>query len=116
MKKSSTTVFAGVARKLSLMVCMLCMAAFAYAQQRVTGTVTDAAGQPVIGANVIVEGTMQGTTTGVDGQFELNVPAKAKIIVSYIGYKDEVIDGPHRQTTPWSGNRQLTSRQTAVFP
>ncbi len=92
MKKSSTTVFAGVARKLSLMVCMLCMAAFAYAQQRVTGTVTDAAGQPVIGANVIVEGTMQGTTTGVDGQFELNVPAKAKIIVSYIGYKDEVID------------------------
>ena len=92
MKKSSTTVFAGVARKLSLMVCMLCMAAFTYAQQRVTGTVTDAAGQPVIGANVIVEGTMQGTTTGVDGQFELNVPAKAKIIVSYIGYKDEVID------------------------
>ena len=91
MKKSSTTVFAGVARKLSLMVCMLCMAAFAYAQQRVTGTVTDAAGQPVIGASVIVAGTMSGTTTDVNGQYSIDVPAKGSLEISYVGLKTQVV-------------------------
>ena len=91
MKKSSTTVFAGVARKLSLMVCMLCMAAFAYAQQRVTGTVTDAAGQPVIGASVIVEGTMTGTTTDVDGKYSIEVPAKGVLEFSYVGLKTQLV-------------------------
>lgn len=93
MKNISTSVFAAVARKLSLLICFLAISAFAYAQQRVTGTVTDAAGQPVIGANVIVEGTMTGTTTGIDGQFSIEVPsAKTKLTISYLGYKNEVVN------------------------
>ncbi|MBR2879886.1 MAG: carboxypeptidase-like regulatory domain-containing protein, partial [Oscillospiraceae bacterium] len=58
----------------------LCMAAMllsltAMAQQTVKGTVVDEAGQPVIGATVIVKGTNQGTTSGIDGSFQIAVPA-----------------------------------------
>ncbi len=54
---------------------------------KVSGTVTDAVtGEPVIGANVIVKGTTNGTSTDFDGNFELEVPANATLVVSYIGY------------------------------
>ena len=58
----------------------------AMAQQTVTGTVVDEAGQPVIGATVIVKGSAQGTTTGIDGKFHLIVPAGGELTVSYLGY------------------------------
>ena len=63
----------------------------AMAQQTVKGTVIDEAGQPVIGATVIVKGTNQGTTTGIDGAFQIVVPAKGELQVSYIGYITENI-------------------------
>ena len=54
----------------------------------IKGTVVDNTGQPVIGASVLVQGTLNGTNTGIDGGFALNnVPANAVIEVSYIGYK-----------------------------
>ena len=53
----------------------------------VTGVVRDASG-PVIGANVVVKGTTNGTITNVDGQFTItNVPANAVLQVSFIGYR-----------------------------
>ena len=59
----------------------------AFAQTKVTGTViTQDDGQPAIGASVMVQGTKAGTTTNVNGQFTLTVPAGKKIVVSYIGY------------------------------
>ena len=58
----------------------------AMAQQTVTGTVVDEAGQPVIGATVIVKGSAQGTTTGIDGKFHLIVPAGGELTISYLGY------------------------------
>ena len=74
----------------------LCLAAIlmsmsAMAQQTVKGTVVDEAGQPVIGATVIVKGTTQGTTTGVDGRFQIAVPAKGEIQISFLGYITENI-------------------------
>ena len=48
--------------------------AFAAEAQTVRGVVKDAAGEPVIGAAVVVDGTTLGTSTGVDGSFTLNVP------------------------------------------
>ena len=92
MKKISTNhAFAAIARKLSLVVCFLAVSVFAFAQQRVTGTVTDANGEPVIGASVIVEGTTTGTTTGVDGTFTITAPEKANLVVAYLGYKDQTV-------------------------
>ncbi len=51
----------------------------------VTGKVLDSNNQPVIGASVIVEGTVTGTTTGVDGSFELQAAEGQKLEVSFIG-------------------------------
>ena len=43
-------------------------------EKTVTGTVVDANGEPIIGANVVVKGTTTGTITDMDGRFTLNVP------------------------------------------
>lgn len=52
-----------------------------------TGTVLDENGEPIIGANIIVKGTTQGTTTDMDGRFTLEVDnASATLVISYIGY------------------------------
>lgn len=60
----------------------------AAAQQHrlVSGTVTDAGGEPVIGANITVKGTTNGTVTDLDGHFTLEAPAGSLLVVSYIGY------------------------------
>lgn len=57
----------------------------------VSGTVTDNNGEPVIGANVIVKGTTNGTVTDLDGNFSLQVPEGAVLQVSYIGYLNKDI-------------------------
>ena len=63
-----------------------CASAFA---QQVKGTVKDSAGEPVIGAAVVVEGTTNGTTVDLDGNFVFNtaVPSDAFLVVTSIGYK-----------------------------
>ena len=63
-----------------------CASAFA---QQVKGTVKDSAGEPVIGAAVVVEGTTTGTTVDLDGNFVFNtaVPSDAVLVVTSIGYK-----------------------------
>lgn len=53
----------------------------------VTGTVTDARGDAIIGATVVEQGTGNGTVSDIDGKFHLNVTDKSKIKISYIGYK-----------------------------
>ncbi len=58
---------------------------------RVTGVVKDTNGEPVIGANVLAEGTTVGVITDLDGKFTLDVPAGAKLKISFIGYKDQEI-------------------------
>lgn len=55
-------------------------------RQKVTGTITDANGEPVIGANVMVKGTGNGTITDVDGHFNLDVHGNDVLEISYIGY------------------------------
>lgn len=54
---------------------------------KVRGTVFDGTtGEPIISANVLVKGTLNGTSTDLDGNFELEVPEDAILEVSYIGY------------------------------
>ncbi len=63
------------------------------AQKRVTGTVTDSEGMPVIGATIKVAGTKVGAVTDTNGKFVLpNVPASAKTLsVSYIGMQTQEV-------------------------
>lgn len=56
------------------------------AGKKITGIVVDKSGEPVIGANVVVKGTTNGTITDVDGKFTLEVPENAILQLSYIGY------------------------------
>lgn len=64
-----------------------------FAQGIVKGVVVDANdGLPVIGANVLVLGTSEGTVTNLDGQFSLEITKKvAQIQVSFIGYQDQMV-------------------------
>lgn len=55
------------------------------------GTVVDSKGDPIIGANVLVKGTTEGSVTNFDGQFSLQVPANATLHISYIGYVPQEI-------------------------
>lgn len=71
---------------LILMFFLLCSLSAA-AQKTVRGTVSDVAGEPLIGVNVIVKGTTTGTVTDVDGNYTLQVPGNEAVLVfSYIGY------------------------------
>jgi len=63
---------------------------FVFAQSTIEGTVSDGSGNPLVGANVIVEGTSLGAATDVDGVYMINVPEgnfRVVVIASYIGYK-----------------------------
>lgn len=61
-------------------------AAASQQQGMITGSVYDSAGEPVIGASVMVEGTSTGTITDLDGKFQLNVKPGTKLQISFIGY------------------------------
>lgn len=65
----------------------------AFAQRAITGTVTDSAtGDPMVGVNVLVEGTFTGTVTDFDGKYDLQVPASGKALVfSFVGYQNQTI-------------------------
>ena len=76
--------------RLRIMACLIgmllpmCM----FAQQiTVQGVVKDQTGETVIGASVVQKNTTNGTITGIDGDFSLNVPSDAVIVVSFVGYK-----------------------------
>ena len=68
---------------LSFLATMLCT--IMYAQQEITGTVSDIMG-PVIGATVMEKGTSNGTVTDFDGNFKLKVEAGKTLVFSYVGY------------------------------
>ena len=60
----------------------------------VTGRVTDASGQPIVGASVIVRGTTVGVSTDAEGRFALEVPSPAAsqtLEVSYLGYETAAV-------------------------
>ncbi|MFA6359893.1 MAG: TonB-dependent receptor [Dysgonamonadaceae bacterium] len=57
----------------------------------VRGTVTDIAGEPLIGVNILLQGTSTGTVTDYDGNFTLQAPANGVLEISYIGYKPQSI-------------------------
>lgn len=65
-------------------------------QQKTTvaGTVTDAAGEPIIGASIVVKGTSRGTVSDADGYFTLSAPQGATLEVSCIGFEKKTIKVP----------------------
>ena len=64
----------------------------------IKGVVKDATGETVIGANVSVVGSTNGTVTDIDGNFSLKVPAGATLKISFIGYKDVNVKVTNQQS------------------
>ncbi len=61
--------------------------------QTVSGVVMDEGGVPIIGANIQVGGSMDGTITDIDGNFSLDMPAGSNtLVISYVGYKEIKVD------------------------
>lgn len=58
---------------------------------KVSGVVTDEAGEPLIGVSVLVKGTTLGNITDLNGRFSLDVPEGSILEISYIGYKTQSI-------------------------
>ena len=77
-----------------LLMLLLIFSAVVMAQGKrtITGVVTDASGESVIGASVVEVGTTNGVITDIDGKFTLMVDPNGKIKVSYIGYQSQVLD------------------------
>ncbi|GAA4236691.1 TonB-dependent receptor [Postechiella marina] len=67
---------------------LLCFNVAVYAQSiKVSGTITDAASQPLIGANVIVKGTTRGAISDFDGNYSISASAGETLVISYTGFK-----------------------------
>lgn len=77
-----------------LLLLLLMMPLSVLAQSTLQGTVSDnTSGEPIPGVNVIVEGTSNGTSTDMDGNFTLaNVKKGDRIVFSYIGYSNQTVD------------------------
>ena len=58
----------------------------------VTGKITDASGNPIIGANVFVQGTTNGTATGTDGSFRITASPEDMLQVTYLGYIPQQVE------------------------
>lgn len=77
---------------LLLMLLFLCVGMTATAQNpTVTGKVTDAQGEPLVGATVKVDGTKNATVTDIDGLFSIAAKKSEKLTVSYIGYQSRSV-------------------------
>ena len=59
------------------------------AAQTITGTVVDGGGEPLIGVNILVDGTSRGTVTDFDGAYSLNAASGDVLIFSYTGFTSE---------------------------
>ena len=59
--------------------------------KKITGKVLDAAGEPIIGASVLVKGSGTGAVTDVDGKFSVEAPAGSTLEISFIGYKTAML-------------------------
>lgn len=64
----------------------------AQTRNQVSGRVTDAAGEPLVGATVVVVGTTIGTTTDIDGNYAINAPTAGQLKFSYIGYAEQTVE------------------------
>ncbi|MDO6801431.1 TonB-dependent receptor [Wenyingzhuangia sp. 1_MG-2023] len=91
----------GKKSKLYIIACMLlCCIGIVHAQQKTTikGVITGD-GQPLLGANILVLGTNNGTMSDFDGNYELSAPPGKKIEISFLGFVTKTINMPASSQT-----------------
>ncbi|MEC7820905.1 MAG: carboxypeptidase-like regulatory domain-containing protein, partial [Candidatus Neomarinimicrobiota bacterium] len=99
-------------KSIAFSVATLLLPGLIFAQAKISGSVTDAStGDKLVGANVIVEGTEVGTSTDVDGNYSLTVPAglgSAKVTARYIGYRQATV------TVTQSGTQDFSLKEDVL--
>ena len=102
----------------SIVLMIVCMTPlWAFSQNiTVTGTVLDEAGDPLIGATVQQKGSGNGIATDIDGNFKLNVPKNATLVVSYVGYTTQAVavDGRTSITITMKENSEVLDEVVVV--
>ena len=93
---------------------LLMMTTIAWAQQRITGTVTDQKGEALIGVSVKQAGTTNGTTTNINGQFTLSVPQGSNLEFSYIGYNSQTVRAREGMSIVLQEDNQLLDEVVVV--
>lgn len=82
-------------------------ATFIYAQQGVSGTVSDASGNPIPWVNVVEKGTTNGTASDFDGNYSISVSSNATLVFSYVGYGtvEQAVNGATMNVTLSEGEK-----------
>lgn len=93
MRKQLISVMLCLAALGGLMTCPMPVNASVLQSQTIKtqGQVVDEQGEPLIGVNVMVKGSRTGAVTDLDGKFQLEVPANATLVISYVGYKSREV-------------------------
>jgi TonB-dependent starch-binding outer membrane protein SusC len=87
MKKSYSNPIRGV-----LITCaMLLITTFAFSQAKLTGKITDSAGNGIPGVSILVKGTKSGSTTDANGSYSVTAPANSSLVISSIGFKTQEV-------------------------
>lgn len=85
---------------LTFFLMLACSFSLAAQDRMVSGTVVDAADEPLVGVSVIIKGTQVGCMTDIDGKFTLKIPAKSTVLnFTYIGYDTQDITVAPGQST-----------------
>jgi TonB-dependent SusC/RagA subfamily outer membrane receptor len=81
-------------KKLSLVLALVLLAiGIAEAQRTISGTVSDSRGETLIGASILVKGTVTGTVTDFDGKYSITVPSGSNtLVVSYTGFSTKEVE------------------------
>ncbi len=87
--KKSTKAF--LMTVLSSMLMILSASAQTGSTINVRGTVKDVAGEPIIGASILLQGTTSGVVTDYDGNFSIQAPGNGTLVISYVGYITQTI-------------------------
>ena len=88
-----------IMKRVLLSSALLLVSTLTFAQSKVSGTVKDANGEPLMGVSVMEVGTNNGAVTDINGNYTLNVKPGAKLKLSYIGFTSKTIKA--------SGNSQI---------
>lgn len=113
-KINSTTCMKTIYSKLLLLLLMLPFSALA--QSTLKGIVSDAtSGQPIPGVNIVVEGSTNGTSTDINGNFTLtNIKSGDLLVFSFLGYADQIVTYDGQATLNVSLKEDATQLQEVV--
>ena len=103
----------GTLKAMFFMFFLLCSTVM-LAQNKVSGTVLDAAGEPLIGVSVLEAGTTNGVVTDFDGKFTLTVKQGAKLTISYVGYTSQTVAAQNGMTVTLEEDNQVLNEVVVV--